>query len=309
MKSPKSETPLLYIFLIGMILSVFYLGLVWLPNLNLKSQHQFSQIPPKPNKISSSTIKEVSPSGQLKKNENAENKSSEGLVKEIEAKPVGFCLSVPVIFYHHIEPIAQAKTEGHAQLTVDAGIFDGQMKYLKDHGYRAISAEELVNAIYSHKNLGKVVVVTLDDGYSDAYNFAFPVAKKYGVILNLMIPTGLLNNPGYMSWDNLKEMVNSGLAQAYDHTWSHYSLPRGDEKKIQMEVLTAENQLEQNLGRTAKILAYPYGSSDQKVINILQKNGFIAAFSTIPSFYQCESYIFNLRRNRIGNAPLSAYGL
>lgn len=227
----------------------------------------------------------------------------------VDSKPVGFCLSVPVIFYHHIEPIAQAKSEGHAQLTVDAGIFDNQMKYLKDHGYRAISADELVNAIYSHKNLGKAVVVTLDDGYSDAYNFAFPIAKKYGVILNLMIPTGLLNNPGYMSWDNLKEMVNSGLATAYDHSWSHFSLPKGDEKKIQMEVMTAKSQLEQNLGKTVNIFTYPYGASDQKTVNILQKNGFIAAFSTIPSFYQCESYIFNLRRNRIGNAPLSAYGL
>lgn len=227
----------------------------------------------------------------------------------VEVKPAGFCLNVPVIFYHHIEPIGQAKTEGHVQLTVDAAIFDGQMKYLIDHGYRTISAEELVNAIYSHKSLGKAVVVTIDDGYSDAYNYAFTIAKKYGVILNLMIPTGLLNNPGYMSWENLKEMVNSGLATAYDHSWSHYSMPKGDETKIQMEVMTAKNQLEQNLGKTVKIFTYPYGSSDQKTVNILQKNGFIAAFSTIPSFYQCESYIFNLRRNRIGNASLSSYGL
>ncbi|MBI3379466.1 polysaccharide deacetylase family protein [Candidatus Gottesmanbacteria bacterium] len=226
-----------------------------------------------------------------------------------EVNPSGFCLFVPVLLYHHIEPIAQAKSEGHAQLTVDANIFDSQMKYLKDNGYKSISAEELVNAIISHHNLGKTVVVTLDDGYNDAYNFAFPIAKKYGIILNLMIPTGLLENKGYMNWGQLKEMVHSGQAQAYDHTWSHFSLPKGDDAKIQMEIMTAKNQLEQNLGKTAKILTYPYGTTSQKVITALQKNGFIAAFSTLPSFYQCDSFLFNLKRNRIGNASLSAYGL
>lgn len=221
----------------------------------------------------------------------------------------GFCLSVPVLLYHHIEPIEQAKTEGHSALTVDVNIFDSQMKYLKDKGYRSISAEDLVNAIVSHKSVGKAAVVTLDDGYKDAYDFAYPVAKKYGIVLNLMIPTGLLNNSNYMSWDNLREMVNSGMVNAYDHTWSHYSLPNGNVQKIEMEVMTAKNQLEQNLGKKVNIFSYPYGSNDQKTVNILQKNGFIGAFSTIPSFYQCESYIYALRRNRIGNASLSSYGL
>lgn len=252
--------------------------------------------------------KEPTITGQVNSN-NSQKENNNFLVKTVEAKPLGFCLNVPVIFYHHIEPIAQAKTGGHAQLTVDVNNFDGQMKYLKDHGYRSISAEELVNAIYSHQNVGKAVVVTVDDAYSDVYTHAFSIAKKYSIILNLMVPSGLLENPGYMNWGQLKEMVNSGLAKAYDHTWSHYSLPRGDEKKIEMEVMTAKKQLEQNLGTKVNILAYPYGSSDQKTVNILQRNAFIAAFSTIPSFYQCESYIFNLRRNRIGNAPLSSYGL
>lgn len=308
MQSPRSKKILLSSLSVLFILLILYLGLLSL--LNKKDQQSISTLNQQSqNRLPDEISKEASFTGQMGKKENAENKVNLGLVKGVEAKANGFCLNVPVIFYHHIEPMEQAKTAGHAQLTVDAVIFDGQMKYLLDQGYRTISAEELVNAIYSHKSLGKAVVVTIDDGYSDAYTYAFIIAKKYGVILNLMIPTGLLNNPGYMSWENLKEMLNSGLATAYDHSWSHYSMPKGDEKKIEMEVMTAKKQLEQNLGKTVKIFTYPYGSSDKKTVNILQKNGFIAAFSTIPSFYQCEGYIFNLRRNRIGNAPLSAYGL
>lgn len=231
-------------------------------------------------------------------------------ITQNEVPDNSYCLRVPVLMYHHIEPIDLAKAEGHAQLTVDSGIFDTQMKYLVDHGYRTISGEELANALINHQAIpGKPIVITLDDGYSDNYNYAFQIAKKYNVVLNLMIPTGLIGNAGYMSWENLKEMVDSGIVNAYDHTWSHYSLPRGDVAKDEMEIMTAKKQLEEHLGKIVTIFAYPYGSSNQTTVDILVKNGFIAAFSTIPSFYQCESYRYALRRTRIGNSNLSSYGL
>src|SRR5256885_6355801 len=102
-----------------------------------------------------------------------------------------FCLNVPVILYHHIEPLNLAQQEGHAQLAVDSSIFDEQMAYLAQKGYNTISAEQLISALLSHQQLPeKSIVVTLDDGYVDWYDYAFPVAKKYHVTLNLMIPAG-----------------------------------------------------------------------------------------------------------------------
>lgn len=221
----------------------------------------------------------------------------------------GFCVTVPVLFYHHVEPLDIAKQAGHVSLTVDAGFFEQQMQYLKDHGYRTLSAEELVDDLRSHTSPGKAVVVTLDDGYSDVFTNAYPIAKKYNIVLNLMISAGLLDNPGYLSWDNLKEMVGSGMVFAYDHTWSHYSLPRGDENKDKMEIMTAKTQLEQQLGKAVRIFTYPYGSNSETVVNLLRQEGFTGAFTTIPSFAQCEGFIYYLHRNRIGNAQLSAYGL
>lgn len=222
----------------------------------------------------------------------------------------GFCLNVPVIFYHHIEPLDQAKLEGHAQLTVDSNIFSQQMQYLSSHGYTSYSAEQLVDALMSHSTLpGKPVVVTIDDGYSDTYQFAYPIARQYGIKLSLMIPTGLLENPGYMSWSNLKDMVGSGMVFAYDHTWSHYSLPRGAYDKEEYEIRIAKEQLESHLGNPNLVFAYPYGASNDLSISILKKMGFKGAFTTIPSFLQCDGFIYSLHRNRIGNAALSAYGL
>lgn len=223
-------------------------------------------------------------------------------------RPTGFCLNVPVLMYHHVQDLTQAKEQGHLFETVSPEIFDQQMQYIVSHGYRTIRADELVNAIVNNEQLGKVVVVTMDDGYDDNYSNAFQIARKYGVILNFMIPTGLLNNNGFMTWDQLREIASNGNG-VYDHTWSHYSLNAGSDEKVTIEIMTAKQQLDSNIGGSVDIFTYPYGSFSERVVNILRANGFRAAFSTIPGSLQCEGNIMSLFRTRVGNASLSAYGI
>ncbi len=225
-------------------------------------------------------------------------------------KPVGFCLNVPVLLYHHVKPISHAQKENHAQLTVDVGFFEKHLEYLKNSGYNSISADLLADALINHKTLpSKSIVITLDDGYADIYTYAYPLAKKYNMILNLMIPAGLLTNYGYLTWDQLKEMVDSGLIYAYDHTWSHVSLSSQPKEKIEFEILTAKKGLEEKLGKNITIFTYPYGSMSKLVEDVLKSNGFTAAFSTVSGTLQCDSYIFSLRRTHIGNSSLSYFGL
>ncbi|MCL4352902.1 polysaccharide deacetylase family protein [Patescibacteria group bacterium] len=223
-----------------------------------------------------------------------------------------FCLRVPVLMYHHIQPESIARQLGQTSLTVDNGYFDQQMAYLVSRGYTTITAEQLAKAIINHSPLpSKSIVITIDDGYQDIYTYAYPIIQKYHVLVNLMIPTGLMDNPDYLRWQELKDMQKSGLVNIYDHTWSHYPLAEGPVSKDQFEILTSKNQLQQNLGNPVDIFAYPYGSGENTlwVWNLLRSDGFIAAFSSLPGFYQCPSFVMSLRRTRIGNAPLYEYGL
>ncbi len=222
---------------------------------------------------------------------------------------IGYCLYVPVFMYHHIEPMAQANEEGHGQLTVDSNLFDQQMGYMIAHGYNFISLSTLVNAIVNHQSLpAKTVVLTADDGYIDIYQYAYPIIQKYHIIMNLFIPTGLIDNSDYMTWNQIKQMQGSGLVNIYNHTWSHYPLGQGDKTKITFEMQTSQNELKQNLGLTPNIMAYPYGSFSPLSIQVLQSEGFTAAFSTLPGTDECTSNLMTEPRYRIGNAPMSYYG-
>lgn len=228
----------------------------------------------------------------------------------------GYCLNVPVLYYHHTAPSEIAKTRGFSSLNVDAGVFDEQMGYLASHGFTTIFAEDLVNALKNHSPLPpKSVVVTLDDSYDDVYSYAFQSAKKYNTKLTVFVPTGLLGGNSatnsYYTWGQLQEMVNSGLVEAENHTWSHYSMGTKGSEKDQYEIKTAEDQLQQNLGKHSAVFAYPYGTNATSsfVQQELAQFGFIGAFSTIGGTYQCDSFIFSLHRTRIGNALFPAYGI
>lgn len=234
----------------------------------------------------------------------------------IESANSGYCLNVPVLMYHHVSPNADAVARRITALNVDNGAFDLQMGYLASHGYSAVTAEQLINALRSHSGLPpKSVVITLDDGYVDNYTYAYPTLKKYGLKATIMVATGLLGintaTNSYFTWDQLREMVNSGVISVGDHTWSHYPLGTGSGEKNQFEIMTAKQQLEQNLGKTVTVFTYPYGAgkSTPWVIDLLKKDGFTGAYSTIGGTMQCDSYIMALHRNRVGNSLFPGYGI
>jgi peptidoglycan/xylan/chitin deacetylase (PgdA/CDA1 family) len=220
-----------------------------------------------------------------------------------------FCLQVPVLYYHHIEPYDLATKEGHQQLTVDSNYFDQQMQYLRDNGYRSISAEGLAHALLNHQQLPpKTVVITMDDGYVDIYQYAFPILKKYNMIGSLMVPAGLVDNADYLTWSQLQEMVKDPHIRIYNHTYSHADIADADENTLHAEVIFPNEEFQTKLGIHIDVFTYPYGSFSDNAIAFLKQNGFIAAFSTLSGSLECESQIMRLPRVRIGNAPLSEYG-
>jgi peptidoglycan/xylan/chitin deacetylase (PgdA/CDA1 family) len=222
----------------------------------------------------------------------------------------GFCLKVPVLMYHHIQPQNNAKQLGQTALSVDSSIFDSQMQYLSQNGYTPLFANELVNALLNQQSLpAKSIVITMDDGYEDNFIYALPILQKYNLKANIMLSTGLMNNSNMLSWDEVKSLKSSGLIYFTNHTWAHQSVIRGFKEKISLEIDTGQKQIQENTGQTVNIFTYPYGEHNKTAEDILREKGYLGAFSEIPGQYQCNSFIMALHRTRVGNSPLSYYGL
>ena len=220
-----------------------------------------------------------------------------------------YCLNVPVIMYHHTEPIDIATQLGHPQLTEDSTYFEEHIKYLTEHKYHFLPLSKLVYAILTRTTVpDKSVVITIDDGYIDNYTYAFMMAKKYHAVMNFMIITGMVGDPDYMTWDHVKEMAASPYVRLYNHTNNHLPLGEISQDEIINQVTTANEALKTNLGIDNKIVIYPSGSYSDLAIQTLQQLGMVAAVSTDPGTDECLSNIYKLPRVRVGNEPIEDYG-
>jgi len=221
----------------------------------------------------------------------------------------GPCVWVPTIFYHHIQGMEEAKKQGHAQLTVDMDIFRKQMEYLQSHGYTTISMQQLVSFFDEGTPLPqKPILLTFDDGYTDFAGSAAPILRELGFRGTVFIPTGLVENTGYMRWNEIVDISHWGTILFANHTWSHHNM-NAENSVIEKEITVADMQLAERGLNQPKVFAYPYGWSNRYAEQVLGVLGYKLAFATHPGSIACKQLRYDLPRIRIGNANLSSYGL
>jgi len=221
----------------------------------------------------------------------------------------GPCAVVPTLMYHHVEDLGLAQIEGHKQLTVGTEYFRAQMQYLKDHHYSVIRMQNLIHFFNDATPLpSKPILLTFDDAYSDFKSDAYPILQSFNFPGTVFTPTGLLENPGYLTWQNLKEMSASGLILFSNHTWSHHNVAV-TKPVVEKEISLAETQLRDRGYDNPKVFAYPYGSVGPYAETYLDSHGYQIAFTTVHGATQCKKKRLELPRFRIGNAQLNFYGL
>ncbi|MBV9710060.1 MAG: polysaccharide deacetylase family protein, partial [Ktedonobacteraceae bacterium] len=138
-------------------------------------------------------------------------------------QPVSRTVQVPIPMFHHISnvPVYEALARS---LEVNPTLFTQQMDYLKAQGYHTITFNQLFNALYYGGPLpAKPIILTFDDGYDDAYKFAYPILKAHGFSGMFYIITGKIGWGGQMTWRQMSEMLQNGM-QMGSHTIHHVDM-------------------------------------------------------------------------------------
>jgi peptidoglycan/xylan/chitin deacetylase (PgdA/CDA1 family) len=83
----------------------------------------------------------------------------------------------------------------------------------------------------------KLPIVTLmfDDGFSSVYSDALPLLEDFGYSANVATIGSKINTPGYLTTEQLKELLSKGWALS-DHSYSHINFRRSDPKEIETEI-------------------------------------------------------------------------
>ena len=82
-----------------------------------------------------------------------------------------------------------------------------QLEYLTDH-YRIVPLSEIARYLASEQALPSgIAAITIDDGYRDFYEIAFPVFRRYNVPAAVFIVTGFADQQTWMWTDKLRYLL------------------------------------------------------------------------------------------------------
>jgi peptidoglycan/xylan/chitin deacetylase (PgdA/CDA1 family) len=228
-------------------------------------------------------------------------KSDSSLVRNATPQPgwKPYTGPVPILEYHVLG--AAPADASYPELYVTRPDFSRQMDWLDQHGYQAVTLEEVEKAWYHGGTLpAKPVVISFDDGYRPQFTFALPELRKHGWpgLLNLKAEGSDL----YTS--NVEAMADAGWELAA-HTIHHLDLTTLDAEQLKEEVAGSRAILRRDYGVGVENFCYPAGRFDSTVIAAVKAAGYVGATTEIPGYATREKPYELARFEILGSSGVS----
>jgi peptidoglycan/xylan/chitin deacetylase (PgdA/CDA1 family) len=192
---------------------------------------------------------------------------------------------VPILLYHNIASVPPGALV--PSLYVSPERFASQMRWLRRVGYRGVSISQAMPYLRGERS-GRVVVITLDDGYADNLEHALPALLRNGFGATCYVTSAEVG--GHNAWDaerlrvkkplmsraQLREWVAAGM-EVGAHSRTHPHLTELSSGALHDEVHGCKAELEDMVGREVRHFCYPYGSRDDAVVAEVRRAGFETA--------------------------------
>jgi peptidoglycan/xylan/chitin deacetylase (PgdA/CDA1 family) len=218
---------------------------------------------------------------------------------------------VPILAYHRFgASVADS-------MTVKTSVFRSQMEWLRTHDYTVIPLTGLVDYLTGQgpPPPPKAVVITADDGHKTVYSDMLPVVRQYKLPVTLFIYPSAISNASYaMTWDQLKELRQTGLFDIQSHTYWHPNFikekskltPDGYRSLVEGQLRKSKATLEDRIGNHVDLLAWPFGLFDDALQGEAAKAGYRAAFSIERRHAQRSETVMALPRYLMVNGDGTA---
>lgn len=212
---------------------------------------------------------------------------------------------IPILTYHQVEA-PPPKGTPYRSLVVSPGAFARQMALLRLLGYRGLSMSALMPYLRGEQR-GRVVGITLDDGYVNNLEHALPVLQRHGFSATCYIVSGQLG--GTNLWDGPKGVPSKLLMDAAQlrawvaggqeigaHTRHHADLTAVDDSTAREEIAGCKRELEALLGAPVRQFCYPYGAYHPTHAAMVREAGYACATTTRRSRSAGTDDLFELPR-------------
>lgn len=148
-------------------------------------------------------------------------------------------------------------------------------------GYEFVSIADVAERMRGKRGK-KFVCVTLDDGYANNYEIAYPIFKKYNVPFCIYVCEKMITgerrednieNYRMLSVDQLRALDKESLCTIGGHTRSHVRLTHLSKELQTQEIYGCKIWIENVLGHPIEDYAFPYGDYNEVTLEILNHLG------------------------------------
>ena len=191
-----------------------------------------------------------------------------------------------VLMYHRV-----SSDPSRDILSVTPFSFAEQMKWLREEGYTVLPVEEALSRLDEGTLPDRAISITFDDGYRDNFEEAFPVLSRYRMPAMIFPVTGFVLGEGehpryrentvpveYLTPEQIRLMKDAGMSFGC-HTHTHSHLSGISPREAVLEIRQAKKLLEEWVGESVHVFAYPNGFFHLEHFRMLEALGFDAAFS------------------------------
>jgi len=164
-----------------------------------------------------------------------------------------------ILIYH------QVGTDLRREMEVGRQDFIAQLDWMQSRG--RIVPFEVAVAARRTEGAEKLHALTFDDGYRDVFEVAWPLLRERGLPFFLYLTTAPVESQkplGHeqaqpLNWDQIGEMLASGLLTLGSHTHTHPDLRHCTPSDVEREFATSDEIITTRTSQQPRHFAYPWG--------------------------------------------------
>jgi peptidoglycan/xylan/chitin deacetylase (PgdA/CDA1 family) len=187
-----------------------------------------------------------------------------------------------VLAYHDVGDDPSNKTDYY----VSSDRFRAHLVWAMEWGLQFVGLQELSEALIQGENVDRLAAIAFDDSLVGVHHHAMPILLELGLPATVFtVSAALGEKPPWwegaaraMTRDELLEMVAAGFSIG-SHTRTHPSLPHLDRASSRHEIEDSRIELEDLIGASVELFAYPFGHYDSEIRALVAENGYRAAYS------------------------------
>jgi len=204
-----------------------------------------------------------------------------------------FKTGLPILLYHKIG--RASLLDRRKGLFVSRRVLAAQLAELKATGFGFTNLKMI--------NSPGEIVITFDDGYASSFEQGMRLLESVGCKAAQFLVSGRIGKVN--DWDRTGEplmdvpQIREWLSVGHSigsHTVSHPDLTRLTLRESREEISASRKSLEDTFGVAVIDFAYPGGSYDERIVELVQEAGYSAAVTTEFGVNDAATNTYKLRR-------------